>query len=262
MLLAMSRLARRWSRSVPALREATLRVSYMGAELERRPLVEVARALDELCGLAEQADPVAREVLTATVTVLADPTRRDLLDALRQLAEEVALLSLARLVRRGSRAAPEPPPVDERKLATSSTGRVLTLGERRALARRPSRAAFDKLLADPHPMVVKNLLANPRLTEDDVIRMVARRPAYPEVLGEVARHPVWSQRVRVRMALVQNPGTPPELSVPLVRLLIRSELRGLAAAPDLPSLVRAAANELLERRPPVPDRDDDPHEPQ
>jgi hypothetical protein len=169
-------------------------------------------------------------------------------------------------VRRRSRtdAAPDPPPkLDERLLATSSSGRVLTLGERRALARRPSRAAFDKLLRDPHPMVVENLLANPRLTEDDVVRMVARRPAYPSVLAEVARHPVWSQRARVRMALVQNPGTPVELAVPLVRLLIRPELNQLIAAPDLPAVVRAAAAELLERRPPVPERrDGDPGKPQ
>jgi hypothetical protein len=138
---------------------------------------------------------------------------------------------------------------------------VLTLGERRALARRPSRAAFDKLLADPHPMVVQNLLQNPRLTEDDVVRMAARRPAYPDVIGAVARHPQWSQRVRVRMAIVQNPGSPAEIAVPMVRLLIRPELLQVVAAPDVPAVVRAAASEVLERRPPVPERRerDEPH---
>lgn len=260
----MSDIASRWSRSVPALREASLRVAYLRTELAERPLVEVAAALDDLCGRAEQADPVAREILAAAVTLLADPAETDLVEALRMIADRDALLPLARLLRRRPRSEPPPePPVDERKLATSKSGRVLTLGERRALARRPSRAAFDKLLADPHPMVVKNLLMNPRLTEDDVLRMVARRPAYPQVIGEVARHPVWSQRARIRMAIVQNPGTPPEIAVPLVRLLVRPELAQVVAAPDVPPLVRAAANELLERRPPVPDRrDGDPHDPQ
>jgi hypothetical protein len=229
-------------------------VAYLRAELEGRPLIEVAGALDELSGRAEQADPVAREVLGAAITVLADPARADLVDALRALAEHEAWLPLARLIRRRARAGDAAsPPVDERKLATGTAGRVLTLGERRALARRPSRAAFDKLLRDPHPMVVQNLLANPRLTEDDVIRMVARRPAYPAVVGEVARHPRWSSAARVRMAIVQNPGTPPELAVPLVRLLIRPELHQVLAAADVHPLVRAAAGELLERRPPVPE---------
>jgi hypothetical protein len=255
--MALSPLAARWSRAVPGLRESALRVAYLRDELTRRPLVAVAGALDDLCGQAEQADPRAREVLAAAVTVLADPGASDLADALRKLADHEALLPLGRLLRRRARGepAPDPPVVNERTLPTASSGRVLTLGERRALARRPSRAAFDKLLRDPHPMVVKNLLQNPRLTEDDVIRMVARRPAYPEVISEVARHPVWSQRGRVRMAIVQNPGAPPEIAVPLLRLLVRPELHQVTAAADVPAVVRAAASELLERRPPVPGRE-------
>jgi hypothetical protein len=109
-------------------------------------------------------------------------------------------------------------------------------------------------MKDPHPLVIRNLLGNPRLIEDDVIRMAARRPASPEAVLEIARHPRWSQRARVRMAIVQNPGTPPEVAVPLVRLLIRPELMQVAAAPDVPAVVRAAAAELLARRPPVPDK--------
>jgi hypothetical protein len=255
-------LAARWSRSVPSLREVPLRVAYLRAELTGRPLVAVASALDELCGRAEQADPVAREVLAAAVTVLAEPGSRGLVDTLRRLADQEALLSLGRLLRRRPRSdlaphpspAPRRPVVDERTLVTSRSGRVLTLGERRALARRPSRAAFDKLLRDPHPMVAQNLLQNPRLTEDDVVRMAARRPAYPEVLGEVARHPIWSHRARVRLTIVQNPGTPPEIAVPLVQLLLRPELQQVVSASDVPAVVRAAAGELLERRPPVPER--------
>jgi hypothetical protein len=84
------------------------------------------------------------------------------------------------------------------------------------------------------------------------VRLVARRPNRPEVIAEVSRHPGWLQRPRVRMAIVQNPWSPPEIAVPIVRLLIRPELREVLAAADLPPIVRAAATELLERRPPVP----------
>ena len=63
-------------------------------------------------------------------------------------------------------------------------GRPLTLGERKSLARRPDRAMLDRLLHDPHPDVIRRLLRNPRLTEDDVVRLAARRPGRPEVLVE------------------------------------------------------------------------------
>ena len=93
------------------------------------------------------------------------------------------------------------------------------------------------------------------MTEDDVVRLAARRPAFADVIAEIARHPGWTTRPRVRMAIVQNPGTPTEIAVPLVRLLIRPELLQVTAAADVPAIVRAAATELLERRPPVPGKD-------
>ena len=249
-------LAAHWLRSIPAVRELALRASYLRFEMDRYPLAEVAAALDELAGRAEQADPVAREVLASAVTILTDPEGGERADALRRVAGEAALLPLGRLLRKRLKSEPtaDAPPIDERLLATSSTGRILTLGERKALARRPTRAALDKLLRDPHPAVIRNLLANPRLTEDDVVRLAARRPAFRDVIGEIARHPAWSRRARVRMALVQNPGTPPEISVPMVQLLIRPELDQVIQAVDVPALVRAAARELLDRRPPVPER--------
>ena len=74
------------------------------------------------------------------------------------------------------------------------------------------------------------------------------------MLAEIARHVKWAQRARVRMALVQNPYSPPELVVPFVRLLIRPELEQLLQAVDVQPVVRAAASELLERRPPVPEK--------
>ncbi|WP_438017619.1 hypothetical protein WMF18_00345 [Sorangium sp. So ce315] len=252
----MEPLAERWRRAVSSLKEPRLRVAYLRSELLRDDLSSVARALDDLCRDAEQASPAARDVLGAAVPVLADPALSGRVEQLRELAASGALLSLSRLLRRKPRRheAPSawPPPGDERHVAASGAGRALTLGERRALARRPTRAAFDALLRDPHPLVIRNLLANPRLTEDDVVRLAARRPAIPEVVTEIARHPEWPQRARVRMAIVQNPGAPPEVAVPMVRLLLRPELLQLVAAPDVPAVVRAAARELLERRPPVP----------
>jgi hypothetical protein len=251
-----SSLALRWLRATPSLKSLALRSAYLRSELERHSIEQIAVALDVLTGLAEQADIAASAVLTSLIPTLADPDLADRVEALRHLAIERALLPLGRLVRAGPLALPAPAEIDERTLATSSTGRALTLGERRSLARRPSRAAFEKLLRDPHPLVIHNLLRNPRLTEDDVLRLAARRPAHPEVIVEILRHPEWSSRARVRMAIIQNPRCPLSIAVPLVRLLIRPELHQVVAAADVSPVVRAAAQELLERRPPVPERGD------
>lgn len=253
---ALPSLALRWMRATPSLKSLALRSAYLRSELERHSIEPIAVALDVLTGLAEQADIAARAVLVSLIPTLADPDLADRVEALRRIAIERALLPLGRLVRAGPLALPPPAEIAEYTLAASSTGRALTLGERRSLARRPSRAAFEKLLRDPHPLVIHNLLRNPRLTEDDVLRLAARRPAHPEVIVEILRHPEWSQRARVRMAIIQNPRCPLSIAVPLVRLLIRPELHQVVAAADVSPMVRAAAQELLERRPPVPERGD------
>jgi hypothetical protein len=240
-------LAARWTRCVPGLKQSALRVEITG-----RGALPVAAALDVLAGRAEQADPVAREVLAAAVLALTDAPA-PLTDDLRVAAHEHGWLALARLLRKKAARAPaEPvPEPGDRPLPRAGTARPLSLGERKSLARRPTRAALERLMGDPHPDVIRNVLGNPRLTEDDVVRLAARRPAFADVLVEIARHPTWSQRIRVRRALVHNPFTPPEIAVPLVRLLIRPELVDILASTEVPPIVRAAAKELLERRPPV-----------
>jgi hypothetical protein len=245
-------LSRRWQRACRAL-DGGLRVGYLRTELASRALEVVAAALDDVCAAAEQAEPDAREMLVALVDLLAEKGEEGLAQRLREEAAGRSLLALARLLRRpvvSPSRAPPPASSAESRVPDYGTGRTLTLGERRALARRPTRKAMEKLFADPHPMVIRTLLDNPKVVEDDVVRLAARRPAEPDVLAEIARSPRWAHRVKVRMAIVLNPDTPVELSIPLLALLVRPELVLVSGASSLTPTLRAAALDLLERRPP------------
>ena len=127
---------------------------------------------------------------------------------------------------------------------------TLSLGERRALARRPSRALLQTLLSDPHPMVVQVLLTSSRVTEADIVQMAAGKGVGGDVLALIARREC--RRPRVRLTIVQNPNTPPAVAVPLLFLLTRPELAEIARAPNLAAVVRATARELWELRLPTP----------
>ena len=105
-------------------------------------------------------------------------------------------------------------------------------------------------------MVVRLLLANPRLTEADVLRIAARRPGEAAVLSEVARAAV--RFGRVRLAVVLNPATPRAVSVPLLALLSRPELREVTQAMDVPPEVRTLALEIAALRPPPESRQAEP----
>jgi hypothetical protein len=237
------------TRTLLGLPTLELRVRWLERRLATGNLEQSARALDVLAG---SSDGRSREALFAVVLLLVRPTSAPLLKRLRSAAESGRLFSLDRLVRRTPprpELAGEPGPVPD-----YGAGRELTLGERRSLARRPDRRAFEKLLTDPHPLVIHQLLQNPKLTENDVVRLVARRPARRIVLEEIAKAPRWLGSSRVRMAVLLNPGSPAEMALPLLAVCTRSELREVAARTDTDGVLRAAARELLRRHPPFEER--------
>lgn len=238
-------------RTTLSLADAGLRVSYVVDTARTWDAANFARALDIVCERAEQAEASSREALVAVVDALNTEALRETVQRLREQAVEESLLALERLVRFAFRptqiresARPESP-------VEAGQGRALTLGERKSLARRPDRDTMERLLADRHPDVIRSLLRNARITEDDVVRLAAKRPGRSEVLAEIARSTKWSHCPRVRMAVVMNPATPAEIAARIAGLLLRPQLDLVARSPGVPASIRAVCFEHLERRPPI-----------
>jgi hypothetical protein len=124
----------------------------------------------------------------------------------------------------------------------------LTLGERKSLARGRERELLERLLYDPDESVLEILLGNPRITEEDVIRLASRRPTTQAAQRAIFRCERFIVRYAVRRALVLNPFTPTDLAARVSALLTRTDLRHVAEDPSLALTVRDAARDLLERR--------------
>jgi len=124
----------------------------------------------------------------------------------------------------------------------------IPLGRRRSLAKEGSGPLLDGLARDPDPLVIRHLLTNPRLREEDVVRIAALRPVVASTLAEIERCARWSQRPRVRAALARNPYCPPALALKLSRGLPTRDLREMCVDPDLhPETLRQARVELALR---------------
>jgi hypothetical protein len=249
-------------RATLSLGDAALRARYVASIASSWPLEALARALDVVCERAEQAEAAPREALVAIVDALNAEGMQPLVQRLREQAACESLLALERLIRQPPHASPVganevrvggDSMAGSLRLAPgggSDHGRPLTLGERKWLARRPDRDTIQRLLGDPHPDVIARCLRNPRMTEDDVVRLAAKRPGRGEVLAEIARSR-WAHRPRVRVALVMNPAMPVELAACITGLLLRPELELVAHSPAVPAGLRALCLEHLKRRPPV-----------
>jgi hypothetical protein len=235
-----------------AIRDARMRASVLADHLNGLSAEAVVDELSQIITSSVQRGDAGAELALAGLAhalsldgLVSYEKRRDVYAlAKRHGHEEVARLFLqAAPVQAG--AASSDPMAPERPLTPS--GRPLTLGERKSLARSHRREMLLHLLRDPHPDVVAVLLDNPHLTEPDVLVLASRRPSTGDALAHVAASQRWVPRYNVRLALVKNPYTPLPWAVRLATTLRMLDLRQVAADPNLAPLVRAQAADLCER---------------
>jgi hypothetical protein len=235
---------------VLARRLASLEEGAIRARAAARLLVaiEPARAVLVLAALVRAAAPEARVALAAAGQALSDP-REDLpypwlaevyAAAVARGAAEVAALLVAPPPRR---AWAEPFDKPDARLAH------LTLGHKKAMARaRRDPDLLARLAAEGEPVVVRELLRNPQLTEPFVVRIAARRPCRPETLRCIHEARRWRTRPAVAAALVRNPYVETEIALKLLPALGAGELREVSRDGVVHPLVRAVAARILEAR--------------
>jgi hypothetical protein len=118
----------------------------------------------------------------------------------------------------------------------------LTLGHKKSLARvHRDPDLLARLAAEGEPVVVRELLRNPQLTEPFALRIASRRPCRPQTLRCLWQERRWRTRPAVLLALVRNPYLEPEVALKILPSLAAGELEEIAADGTLHPLVRAVA---------------------
>jgi hypothetical protein len=145
------------------------------------------------------------------------------------------------------REARTPPPVRaaaNRKLEEAL--RYLAIGEKIAVARFAPSALFSALLDEPDLRVLDAVLANSRLTTEDLQRWLATGHPRPEALAFLARDTRWVSRPAIRIALLTQRATPRGAALSLLTSASRGEWQRLAEDPNADALLSACARDLLE----------------
>jgi len=236
--MAPSQPALQLARRLTALPEPVMRERVLLEYLHEADLDQAVRVLDEIYRLGREGGPPFNIALLTLASLLSHgAVSYELTAELYQQAKEADLESVTLLL------------YSSQPSSVTFTRREeqleLTLGHRKWMARSTDRDVLHRLLANPEPEVINNLLDNPRITERDVVRLAARRPAFSEVQFEVFASPRWIRRYNVKRALVLNPYTPTELTFRLVGFLNRRDLRLVISSPGLPESLRDIASHLL-----------------
>ena len=122
---------------------------------------------------------------------------------------------------------------------------TMNLGEKIALAKGAGRPIIKVLRKENHDKIIRVLLDNFRLTEEDVHFMASYHQTPGSTLKLIARHRKWSNRYQVKFALVKNPNTPPAVSLDLLVSLSRMDLKTVVSHPQVSRVVKEAAKKLV-----------------
>jgi hypothetical protein len=112
---------------------------------------------------------------------------------------------------------------------------------------------IDAFLHDPSPRVLKALLTNRLLTEEQALVMANRRNLPGEILEAIAKDRRWASSYPLRMAIAKNPKTPLFISLSLARHLRLFDLADITRDHFLPRPYRKRIEAMItERIPSMP----------
>jgi hypothetical protein len=220
--------------------------SYLGNWLSGLTPEAIVSVLDALLEETERKEPGAEQSLQAMMSPeLRSTWETGLSYRVQAVARREGRFDLAAILL-------ELPEMDER--FAPPAGRLpkkledVPLGVRKSWARRTDIYLMEHLLSDPDRAVIANLLDNPRLTLQEVVRLASQAKASGEILEEIALHPRWIPQYRVKVTLAYNPSTPMRITLGLLRLLMDQDLEKIARDSRLSEVVLKRARGMLRER--------------
>lgn len=123
----------------------------------------------------------------------------------------------------------------------------LSVGEKITLSRMATSAIIKVLVREKNTKILSELLLNPKVIEDDIIRLINSTKDIA-ALVLIAQNQKWSFRYNVKRALIINSMTPLTISVNLLKSLLRKDLVAISKQPTLSAFLRKEAAQLLEQK--------------
>ncbi len=104
---------------------------------------------------------------------------------------------------------------------------------------------------DPSPAVIRALLDNIHLAEDDVLIIANRKNLPQDILENIYRDKRWSKSYPIRLALVRNPKTPVSCSLSIARYLRFFDLEAITRNRTIPLVIRHKIEVIINERIPT-----------
>ena len=139
-------------------------------------------------------------------------------------------------------------PVQQRRVSTLHRIAKLGVAERVQLAMKGSREERFILIRDGCKVVALAVLESPKLAENEVEIFASMRNVHEIVLRTITLKRRFMKAYAVVKALVNNPRTPLDVTLPLLNHLLINDLKILVANKNVPDTIRKLATKLYNQK--------------
>ncbi|MBI5561699.1 MAG: hypothetical protein HY894_02425 [Deltaproteobacteria bacterium] len=126
--------------------------------------------------------------------------------------------------------------------------RKLTVSQKVKLAMAGNKSARELLVKETNKLVYSAVLKNPRITEDEILRLASTKGTSEEILRQISRNREWAKNYSIRHGIVTNPKTPTTISVKMLDSLNDVDVLKLTKSKSVPSIVAGAARRRMEAK--------------
>lgn len=120
----------------------------------------------------------------------------------------------------------------------------MNVSEKIKLALLGNKEARDMLLKDSNKLISSTVLKNPRITEDEIIKVVNSRSISDDILRQVAHNKEWLKKYQIKLGMVNNPKTPLMVSLGLMNQLNTKDIQRIAKSKNVSSVLSATAKKM------------------
>jgi hypothetical protein len=124
----------------------------------------------------------------------------------------------------------------------------LTVSQRIRVAFRGTREERLFLVRDPNRLVSTAVLKSPKTNEADAEAIANMKSVSEDVLRAVAQRREWMKKYALMSAIVRNPRSPIDVTLPLVLRLSQRDQTALSTDRNVPEAVRVTARRIVQRR--------------
>jgi hypothetical protein len=104
------------------------------------------------------------------------------------------------------------------------------------------------LIKDHNQMISSAVLRNPRITEEELIRVANSREASEQMLRVIAGNKRYLKNYAIKLGMVTNPKTPLHYSLKFINVLHAKDLKKIAKSRNVPGAIARAARRIMDRK--------------